>query len=208
MSNSCSMHCQPYNYIKVADITTDLPITVAQVKEQLKIPAGNTSQDAYIEQLIKAATLSAEHYTKLDLTQKQFKCFLDCFHSNGCYELRKGPFISVDLLQYFVSGALTTIDASVYYATQSQEGFSTIAPNVGEQWPTNGDNRLQSIEITFTAGYGAGDVPIDIQQAMLMHVANLYVNRGDCTQKNCAKLMPCESGATYSQYQVIDLRIC
>ena len=56
--------------------------------------------------------------------------------------------------------------------------YSEILLNEGQDWPTDTDDREQAIEIEFVTK--AAECIAQIKQAMLMHIAALYFNRGDC----------------------------
>jgi uncharacterized phiE125 gp8 family phage protein len=88
------------------------------------------------------------------------------------------PLISITSIKHYVSSAQVTIDSGDYYTTTSN-WFSKVVPT--GNWPTNTDDRLQAVEVIFKAGYTSSTIPDDLKHAILMHVAQLYANRGDCT---------------------------
>ena len=97
---------------------------------------------------------------------------------------------------------LTTIDSSIYYFTDNNE-YSSILVKDGQSWATDADNRKQAIKITFVSGYGAtaDDVPQGIKTAMLAHIANMYENRGDCSDCDIA-FKNSKAASLYSPYRL------
>jgi uncharacterized phiE125 gp8 family phage protein len=154
------------------------------VKEQLRIT--DDSSDDYLLSLIKVVTDFAEKITGRDLIDKTYKGFLNCFPASSCrnIQIRKSKLQSITSIQYYKDKVLTTFDASKYYTTESDNGFSTINLFDGEAWPTDADNRMQAVVITFVAGYGDDDcdIPSGLKQAMLSQLTVLYENAGDCAE--------------------------
>ena len=76
---------------------------------------------------------------------------------------------------------LTVVDALTYYQLFSSR-YPKILPVDGSDWPTDADNRCQSVQVNFTAGYGAtfDNVPADLVEALMQQITNMYENRGDC----------------------------
>lgn len=169
-----------YTKINVPDV---LAISVADVKEHLKIPASNTDSDDYIEALIKAATLLVEKYIKRELITKTFRTYRDYLVSSCYIQLRRSKVQAIDSISYYKDGSLTVIDSSLYSFTDSVSDWSNIyLVDYTSTWPTDSDKRPQAVLIEFQAGYGPDDsyIPDDIKQALKLIIACLYYNRGDC----------------------------
>lgn len=179
-------------YILVSEATS--PVLLADMKLYLKITT--TSDDTLIQTMIDAATTWGENYTGRDFRAITWQLLLDCFTDR--IELKRDPVASVTTVEYLVNDALVTVSADVYYLkklTQSSE----ILLNEDQEWPTDGDDREQGIEITFlTEGYFRQDLIID---AIYRLVAFWYRNRGDCSGcKGAAE----SSGATiiFDQFRI------
>ena len=104
----------------------------------------------------------------------------------------------VDSVTHLVDAAPVTVLNTDYYLkklTQSSE----ILLFDDKQWPTDTDDREQAIEVTFTTkAYRCLE---EIVNAIKLHVANLYTNRGDCPDSESAAV---NSGATlfYDQFRI------
>lgn len=164
-----------------------VPLTTAEAKAHMRVTT--EADDKLILGMINSVTEYAENSGR-DLRANSWKLKIDKFEDPIC--LRKSPVESITLVQYTLAGTLTTIANTVYYLVQSHQ-FSEVRLLNEQEWPTDGDDvettNLQTIEITF-----ATEVPrliASAKSAMLMHVANFYQNRGDCTLEDAAK----DSGA-------------
>ena len=134
--------------------------------------------------LIGSATQYGERITGRDFINKTYKGFLDCFPSScDGIEIRKSKLQSITSIQYLKDDVLTTIPASNYYFTQSND-YSTIFLKEGFSWPTDVDKIKQAIFIEFVAGYGdiSCDLPPLLTQALISHIIALFKNAGDCVE--------------------------
>ena len=175
----------------------------------------------YAALILKSVVKFAEIYTKREFLTKTFKTFRDSFpgasissfpisthmHHLG-FELRRSKLQSVEQIQYLKDNVLTTVDTSTYYATNETD-FSSVELIDGEVWPNDADNRFQSIEITFKAGFGDNftDIPENLRGALLQHFLRYFSDRGDCTDASCpvGKNLPIESKAVYDFWRIIDI---
>ena len=186
---------QPLDYPLVTGTST-LVVSLAEAKEALRIDTLDTSQDAFITRLIYTATNYFELVTGRDLINKTYKCYLNNFPNAangydavvyyGCnatqgIRILKSKLQSITHIKYYVDGVLTTVDSAKYYITDEND-YAAIYLVDGQNYPTDADNRMQAVVITFVAGYGvaASDVPYDIKQSLLQYIVYLYENRGDC----------------------------
>jgi hypothetical protein len=193
---------QPIDYLLVTP-AAGLAVSLANVKDWLKIPTTLSIDDSLITHLIKSATGYFEKITGRDLLTKTYKTYLDSFPiTDGLYYysgvspllpqyqdngivLRKSPLGSVSSIQYYADGVLTTWASLNYYTTVNTD-YSGIYLVQNKSFPTDVDVRKQAVVINFTAGYGVDDtfIPEDIQQALLRFISFLYDNRGDCADNS------------------------
>jgi len=181
----------------------------------LKLPAAAAAaDDAYLDLVIAAATGYAERFTRRDFITRTYKTFRDGFPTvasgEGYYiaagiEIRRSRLLSVVSIKYWIDDVLTTLASSVYYATDEND-YSEIHLAAGQSWPST-DNRLQAVEIEFTAGFGPDtvNVPVDLQLSILQLAQAMYVNRGDCSDDACAKAMPSSVRSVLQQYRIENL---
>lgn len=196
------------------------PITLSEAKAWAKIDGSD--DDAQVTALISAARMAAEEYLRRSLVTQTWKLTLDlcCARDvwwDGVIEgpisalhgglpnslpLPKGPAQSItSVVTYDLSNAATTYGASNYRVDASGD---RLVLNYGAIWPSN--MRPQSaIEITYVAGYGApSSVPQPIKSGMLIHVASLYEQRGNCED---AMDIPPGAKMLYGNYRIMGDRL-
>lgn len=206
-----------------------LAVSLATVKSHLKITS--SFQDDLLTLYIKSAIEYAENITRRDLITRTYKTFRDFFpapsqneghysfgqipsfnsgtssiSANVGFEIRKSPIQSVEKIEYFVQGVLQVLDNTIYYNTVESD-YSEILTNQGKDWPTNADQRLQTIEITFKNGFGDADtdIPQVFTVAILQHVSALYANRGDCGGAQGSAIVPAAAKSFYLQSRIENL---
>lgn len=150
-------------------------ITLALVKEHLKIDASDTSEDAYLTLLLNASIELAEKYTKLVLTTTVFE--IDFIDDTLCdIELRRSPYVSLNTI---------TVDGESYDLS-NVEVDDTKYPYAYVDF---GILIVETANINFTAGYST--TPYGIVLAILNLVALLYENRGDCPESKIPSNIAC-----------------
>lgn len=166
------------------------PVSVTEVKAHLRV--SGSSEDTYIEALIKAATEHAESYLNRCLVQQTWAMILDKWPTFPL-AIPLPPLMSVEAINYYdATGVEHTLDAEVYY----------VVPGIGRGWvdlvsgkslPSTGLRRVGGVKITFVAGYEpvvteeddeevtdyVANIPQDIKHAILMLTAHWYENRED-----------------------------
>lgn len=167
-------------------------LSLAEIKEHLRIDPLDTSEDTYLEALERTVVLFAEKYTKRDFINKNYLTKRDSFTNNtsafpdpNVLTLRRSKLQAVISVNYYLDGVLTLLPATEYQVQQESDWGFIVPPN-NQSWP-EADDRYNAIEIEFTAGYGptAADVPQDLKLALLQHIAKMYENRGDCDEAAC-----------------------
>lgn len=188
-------------------------VSLEDAKEHLKIDLSFTDDDDLITSMIAEATLKVEHYIHRDLITKEYKTFRDKFPwCKNQIELRRSKVQELVSFKYLVDDVLTDVDTDIYYNTFETD-YSGIFLKDGQVWPTDIDIRRQSIEIQFKAGYGtdSDSIPADIRRAILMIVACLYQNRGDCSEGGQADTSGCiTQGAKklLQPYIIVEISTC
>jgi len=188
----------------------------------------------YLTLILKGVVAFAESYTKRDFITKTYETFRDSFFgdfyhtgqftptagplstsvttaSTGeiAFEIRKSPLQSVTSIDFLLLGVLTPVSPTIFYNT-FEDDFSKIINEPGELWPTDVDPKRQSVKILFKAGFGdePDDVPEQLRNAMLIHAAHMFFNRGDCTVGNCpcgGLQLPAEARTMYDQFRIWDI---
>lgn len=193
------------NFTYFVDVPpVNLPVTLATVKEWLKLDSTDTSQDALLTLLIESATLCAQDISDRILITTTFLTYRNSFRSS--IELRRSVFQSLVSFKYTVSSTLTDVDSSLFYTTFEKD-FSKIILKVNSEYPTDGDDILQGIQIKFKAGYGddPANVPSNLRLAILNHLTAFYENRGDCDLASAEKSLPNTSREIYNKYKILEI---
>jgi len=159
--------------VYVSTAPTVEPVTVEEAKVFCRIDT--TDDDVLITSLIKAAREASEHYTGRAYITQTLKYVLDT--DSRFLPLPKPPFSAVSTVKYLNSTKTWTtmvLNTDYYADTRGQSGVVTLLTS-----PTVDERGLATVEITYTAGYGAAAtaVPYALKQAVLMRIATLYENR-------------------------------
>lgn len=169
------------------------PVTLAEVKNHLRVDADQTSDDALITMLISAARHYAEVECNRSFMSQKWRLTLDSFPGPSlmgvpigeaysvpghALVLERGQVISIDQIQYMdMGGTWQTLDPSGYVADLSSPQ-ARITPPFGKIWPITLP-QIGSVRVDYTAGYGTAstNVPEGIRNWILLRVGTLYENR-------------------------------
>jgi hypothetical protein len=184
----------------------NLPLTLAEVKNHIKLDSDHTEDDAWIMGAIRAATQRCEDHTRRCLITQTWSIWFDRFMAGqeewwdgvrqgsiseliSCkryLELRKAPVQSVSYLKTYDDTDTATTAATTVYMVDTVSVPARLALRNGQTWPTTILRPLNGIEIQTVCGYGAnpGDVPQAIRQGMLNDIAHQFEHRGDAVDDN------------------------
>lgn len=196
------------------------PITLSEAKAWARVDGAD--DDTAITALITAARQAAEQYLRRSLVTQTWKLSLDLSSGGldlpeGVYELPvtaiygglprsvplpKGPASSItSVVTYDLNNSATTFAASNYRLDSSGD---RLLLNYGAIWPSNLRPEC-AVEITYAAGYGnASAIPNSIRQGILIHVASLYEQRGNCED---AMALPPGTAMLYAPYRIMGNRL-
>jgi len=178
---------KPFKYSSISVSSTPI-VDLTTLKNALNI--STDVDDDLLSLYLTSATIYAENFTRKELREKQFLTFRDYFdYSNQYYSpftnyrndnflLTKTDIESLDTFQYLVDNIFTDVDSSLYYLIDEGD-YKRIVLKNNCQYPTNKDKQLQSIKLEFTCN--PSNINSDIITAVMMIVADLYANRGDCS---------------------------
>lgn len=146
------------------------PISLEEAKLQCRI-VNDDSENALLTKYIAAAREWVENYTGRALVQRSFTEYRDCF---GDYiEISVRPLVSVESVDYVdTDGAEQAYADFVGVLDRSP---ARIYPEHGGSWPSIAG--YGGVTVTYTAGYAEGEVPLALQQAMLVMVGHFYKHR-------------------------------
>lgn len=158
------------------------PITLEEAKEHMRVIG--TNDDKYITRLISAARMDIEEYISRALLTQTWELYLDGFYDrgmvwNGEIIIPRPPLQSVESIKYYDSdGVLQTWEASKYQVDVVKEP-ARVKTAYGYSYPSTQAGKYNSVIVNYKAGYGdkKEDVPSQINQAILIMVAELYERR-------------------------------
>jgi hypothetical protein len=196
---------------------TVLPLTLAEVKNHLKIDTDLTEDDAWVFGAIRAAVDRCEAHTKRCLMTQTWSIWFDRFMAGqepwwdgvrdgalseltSCkryIELNKAPVQSVSHVKTYDDSDVSYTMSTADYMVDSVSVPARLALRNGKTWPATVLRPLNGIEVQVICGYGSNltDVPQSIRQDMLADIADLYEHRGDSTIPNL-------SGGLYDKFVV------
>lgn len=176
-------------------LSTDIrAVLLAEMKEFLRVTG--TADDEMIRSYISTATEAVKQYTRRAILTETFVMRADGFSSydgddrlaalgagvhtvsvphilggGSSMDLPFPPLQSVtSVVTYDRDNTSSTFSASKY-TVDLQSGRITL--NEGETWPTN-LRATNAVEITYVAGYGSGNVPSPILEAIREYVTQMY----------------------------------
>ena len=195
-----SLLCVAAMSLVVVSKAKDLVVDLIRVKQWLRVDWPD--EDLRVQFLLQAATEYVEQQSRMVFSATVYQLILDAFPAVNWYQyypvmapfpqlLTLGlnfflpnqtvnvmvyPIISVDSIQYWdvETGDLLTVDPSTY--TVDLAG-GRVAPAAEKIWPF-AKNQLDGVTINFHAGFGAGQVPLALQMAILNHCKLSYDNPG------------------------------
>ncbi|CAB4220396.1 Phage conserved hypothetical protein [uncultured Caudovirales phage] len=152
------------------------PVTLEETRAHLRVT--HNEEDGVIDGLITAARVTVEMITRRSLITQTIKLTIDEFPSSYTIRLPHTPVRSVSHIKYYdETGNLQTLSASKYWV-DTVSAPARITLKEGESYPDTQKGRLNSVEITYIAGYGdtAADVPAPVKHAIKLLVSHLYEN--------------------------------
>ena len=173
------------------------PVTVQQVKDQLKI-SGDTENEL-IELYIGASVKYLEDKLGLAMITQVWQMTLDHWpgykekwwngtrqmHQNALYADVTSREIPLPIFPLQTVDSMTVDGSSVtlatYFTTDTTQRPGRLVLKFGQTWPTLTNEVAAGIVINFTAGYGAAAsaVPADLKLAILAMCAYMFTHRGD-----------------------------
>jgi len=161
--------------IKPSTKPAGIAYPIEEVKEYLRVTG--TDQDKTISTLISAAAEMIQRETAVVMLSRSFTGYLDNW--SEVINLRLYPVTAVGSVKYYDdNGTLQTVSASDYSLD-----INTIGPRIHmDTTPNLQDDKLNAIEIAFTAGYADyREVPEDYATLLMMLVEDMFYKRGTFT---------------------------
>jgi uncharacterized phiE125 gp8 family phage protein len=174
-------------------------LTTAEAKTHLKVDT--SADDTYIDNLVSAATQSAQIFTNRIFIDSVIIQYGDTW--NDIATLFKSPVSDFDSITYYDSdNSLQTLASSVYI-TDLVHQPARIGLKPSQSFPTLAD-RINAVVVEYTVGYGssAAFVPEGIKEAVLLTIGNWYENRQEVVVGRIATELPKSAQYLLEQFKV------
>lgn len=152
------------------------PVTLKQVKTQLRIDEDDVSYDEQLGDLIKGAREWCEGYQNRAYITQTFELALDCWPQSSSIRLPRPPLQNVATVDYTdATSTVVTWPSSGYIVDTYSEPADLVAVS---SWPSSRLPVTNGIVVTYTAGYGddGSKVPMKIKQAIMLLVTHWFEN--------------------------------
>lgn len=161
--------------MKLVTVTapTEEPVSIDDAKAQVSI-IDDTSHDARILRLIRAARLQAEAHTGMRAMTQTVRLELDTFPDDDEIDLGVYPVQSITSVQY---DDTNNVQQTLTSGTHFYSDITGLAPRIlpVDSWPDTKDGKPGAVRITMVVGYTSADlVPEDFSQAILLRMAELF----------------------------------
>ena len=174
-------------------------LTTAEAKQHLKVDT--SADDTYIDNLVSAATESAQIFTNRYFIKTTITQHGDTW--NDMATLFKSKVDSITHIKYYDSdNTLQTLASSVYLEDLTHQP-ARIGLKPSQSFPSLAD-RISAVQCNYVVGYGtaASDVPEGIRQAVLLTIGNWYENRQEVVVGRIATELPKSAQYLLEQYKI------
>lgn len=164
---------------KIAAVTGAVqPVSLEEAKAQARVDCAD--EDGLIGVYITAASDAASDRLQRALVPTRYRLTLNSFPD--AIELLLPPIMSVESVKYMdANGTQQTLDPQDYFLDSvSEPGY--LVPAAGRTWPAT-QNRINAVEVEYTAGYTASAIPTPVKQWILLAVGDLYEQRTRSAEK-------------------------
>ena len=155
------------------------PVTLNELKRQIRINIDDTSEDFDLAAKIRAARVIAETFLGFKLNQQTLDYTLDRFAPVNYIELPEAaPLQSITQLDYTDSAGATVTWAATNYFANTTRSPGRLVLNDGVSWPSVTLQPRAGVMVRYVVGYATGDlVPEPIRLGILKLAGNLYIYR-------------------------------
>jgi uncharacterized phiE125 gp8 family phage protein len=117
------------------------------------------------------------------------------------------PVIGITTFAYTdTAGDPQTLSAGTGYQLDTNRDPGRVTVPVSGSWPAVQTGKVNAVQITFTAGYGAAsDVPDDIKHAIKLLVGHWYENREAALTGAVSKEMDFAVKALLAQHKMVEI---
>ena len=202
----------------IHDVTpnTDLVVTVPVAKNHLSYPVEDTAFDLELTGFLWAAQRTIEKWLDMHLLTTVVR--EDRPELTHRHTLSKRPYQSFDKIEYVRAsdGEIVEVDETDYHVLKASQFRADVYLQKSGNWPRPAD-RADAFRLHYTVGFEDADsVPPDIKMAILMTVARLDQQRGDCGGDDVkfaaqsdqpAQVIPAGARALLDPYRLVELYV-
>ncbi|RKN86747.1 head-tail connector protein [Paenibacillus ginsengarvi] len=154
------------------------PVTLGEVKTQLRIDADDTDYDDILSPLIVAAREWCEGYQNRAYITQTLELALDEWPCKGVINLPRPELQSVTSLTYFNADGASAVWPNENYVVDDYSFVARLVKAKGVPWPSECLTAANGIRVRYVAGYGdsGDDVPQKIKQAIMLLTIHWYEN--------------------------------
>ena len=157
-----------------------LPVTLDEIKAQLRLDDDRITEDALVMAAVRGATEHCELSTGRALVTQTWDLFRDRWPASASLALPRAPLQAIVQVKTFDQDDVETIWPAENYTADTAGAPGRLVPRGGQSFPTPSRN-VNGIAVQFIAGYGEdpADVPEALRQGILQMAAYHFENRGD-----------------------------
>lgn len=154
------------------------PVSLLEIKAQLKIDPDDESYDDQVEPLIIAAREWCEDHQERAYITQTWELALDAWPCGNIIKLPRAKLQEVESVEYVDDGGTVTSWDGVNYIIDRYSKPGKIVRHLNTRWPHVKLAAANGIIIRYVAGYGdsADDVPEKIKQAIILLVCHWFEN--------------------------------
>ena len=174
-------------------------LTTAEAKTHLKVDTD--ADDTYIDNLVSAATESAQIFTNRYFINTTITQHGDTW--SDIATLFKSKVSSITHIKYFDSDNTEQTLATSVWLSDINHQPARIGLKPNQSFPSLAD-RINAVNCKYVVGYGsaASDVPEGIREGVLLIVGNLYENRQEVVVGRIATELPKSAQYLLEQYKI------
>jgi uncharacterized phiE125 gp8 family phage protein len=163
--------------LRIVEKPASDPVSLAEAKAQLRIPASDTSNDVVIQGLIPAATRLVQSLVQRVFVSQTLEWVLPGWRSELCIPVAPVKNDAIHSIKYvdWTTETQMTLDPSLYIVQTVGDGVVKIFPKFATIWPIVFSFSPEPVVINFTAGYeDPADLPGNVKAAILPQIRHLY----------------------------------
>lgn len=160
------------------------PLTLVEVKQQCRVDAVVTDDDAFLTRCIRSARemIEGPDGRGLAIVAANWRLTLDCFPKE--IRIPMGPVLAIESIDCVDGAGISQTLDPADYQWRPGRYEARIQPAYGKAWPAP-RNQFDAVTVTFKAGFKGTEedpvkldnIPEPLRVAMMMLISHWFVNR-------------------------------